>query len=891
MMGQTTLRDYLQATEDALSAGRIDDALDHCRLILVQYPHSLEGQRLLGEVYLAQGQLELAQQAFDRVLTNDPENVVTYCSRALISERMQDYDTALDCYQQAYELSRGDSAIRQQFNQLSLKIGQPHFVFSRAGLARLYMRGDLLPQAIQEWETVLSAAPDRLDAQTGLLETYWRENLFDKVEQLARQILDEVPGCLKALLLLAQVTYPHNVRQAQHFIQLAESLDPDLIMAQELFGDAIANQSADPFWTLLRRAPAVITLSHAEPIMAAASVSNGNHSPQATAYADSLVRWDSLDNITEQQPDHQPVQNASSLLSWTGASSGTPVWGDAPEQRAVKDEQDQSWQQRMPPTGDALDEQEEEPAATYALFDDEAPEAEVEPLYVESAAPSDAGQSWNEVESFQEEDFWADQLPATQIEAPASSTVSSERSAPPAWLEMLTSSGWKQPEAYQEVAPDQFQAKEAPELPVSQSLPDFAANVDARSPVEDPGTSGAPFSQAQESTDEEEMSFGPEWLRSLGASLIGEGQPETSGQRDIPPELASMESLFGASDEPSILSQPSVAGDVRVAEPEKEQPFTDHKAQPVTPEPASAVPEAVVEEEKSLPPFSNEGWLSRAVEQLTQPDQNVLTTLEALEHDLRSRGFIPLEPGTLSSIAQEPAPNFPSTPEQTPNRATTRPLEPIAQEAAAAQPMSQKESVEPLWPAAPQPMTTQQASPASEKPEVKPRQAPPAPVPPPMPEFAPVIPPAPPAKLIMPPDQLLDIDLETTMKSPAIRLQPMGKRPPAQSAAAGKERASALSPARSTSGGTGGNKELLLKGYQYQLAGDYDEAMQEYRVIIRNSPELVGEVISNVRALLKISPKFGPGYRVLGDAYMRQGEYLQAMEAYNKALSMTRRAK
>src|SRR2546428_2007 len=169
-MVQTTLRDYLQTTEDAISSGRISDALANCQHILTHFPEVLEAQRLLGEVYLAQGQLEEAQQTFDWVLTNDPENVIAYCSRALISERMSDYNTALDCYQQAYELSRGNSQIRQEFNQLSEKVGQQGFIFSRAGLARLYMRGDLLPQAIQEWESVLASSPERLDARIGLLK-------------------------------------------------------------------------------------------------------------------------------------------------------------------------------------------------------------------------------------------------------------------------------------------------------------------------------------------------------------------------------------------------------------------------------------------------------------------------------------------------------------------------------------------------------------------------------------------------------------------------------------------------------------------------------------------------------------------------------------------------
>src|SRR6266536_837272 len=214
-MAQVTLRDYLQETEDAISTERVDDALTHCQTVLAQFPESLESQRLLGEVYLALERLNDAQQNFDWVLINDPENVVNYCDRALISEHMSDYDTALDCYQQAYELSRGNSDIRKEFNQLSARAGQQGFMFSRAGLARLYMRGDLLTQAIQEWEAVLTVSPERLDARTGLLETCWREGLYDRVEQLAMQILHDVPGCLKAVLVLADVTSAKNIQQAQ----------------------------------------------------------------------------------------------------------------------------------------------------------------------------------------------------------------------------------------------------------------------------------------------------------------------------------------------------------------------------------------------------------------------------------------------------------------------------------------------------------------------------------------------------------------------------------------------------------------------------------------------------------------------------------------------------
>jgi tetratricopeptide (TPR) repeat protein len=143
---------------------------------------------------------------------------------------------------------------------------------------------------------------------------------------------------------------------------------------------------------------------------------------------------------------------------------------------------------------------------------------------------------------------------------------------------------------------------------------------------------------------------------------------------------------------------------------------------------------------------------------------------------------------------------------------------------------------------------------------------------------------------------LLDSELETTMKRPAVRLQPMqqqaaprdhGGNPHSGRGRTGERTGQRLSDSK----GNVSYRERLVRGYQAQLIGDFDEAMGEYRLIIRNAPELLGEVVSNVRALLKLAPNYSAGYRVLGDAYMRQGEYLQAMESYNKALTMAKKAK
>src|SRR5437588_12643940 len=82
----------------------------------------------------------------------------------------------------------------------------------------------------------------------------------------------------------------------------------------------------------------------------------------------------------------------------------------------------------------------------------------------------------------------------------------------------------------------------------------------------------------------------------------------------------------------------------------------------------------------------------------------MLTTLEELENDLRTQGFTPLEPGTLSTIAQEPEPTLSSAlaqlgnfgPQSTGEVHLTQPTQP--EMAPPAPP------VESLWPATPGPV-------------------------------------------------------------------------------------------------------------------------------------------------------------------------------------------
>jgi tetratricopeptide (TPR) repeat protein len=849
-MENTTLREYLQNTEDAISSGRIDDAMANCQHILSYFPDALEAQRLLGEVYLSKGQLEEAQQTFDWILANDPENVIAYCDRALTSERMSDIDTALDCYQQAYELSRGNSQIRREFNQLSTKVGQQEFMFSRAGLARLYMRGDLLTQAIQEWEAVLSAGPERLDARTGLLETYWREGTYDKVEQLATRILREIPTCLKALLLLAHVTFTYNPEQSKELIKRAEALDPELVMAQELFSDLIASQPNDPFLASLKKEPIVFTdgsqekqISKLQTAINTAVEANGSHrslesSEQHQGWSN-LESWRELDTMQVSRHVPETVQEDPAISSWSEIINDQHI-----NSRVTVDQVSQS--QKIEPEPEAWE-------TSPAIDDDfnpaileQQPWFQADQAKTSTAEPAMAGENLGNIASSESLLSWS------------TSTQAADLPSPPAWLDMLTKID-QQPGGSIPSSSSQLSSVQEPLKSSFLTQPQVETEFDSpQSRKKD--SSIAPDSTFVQKTEpaflpseenDQDMRW-PEWLKSLGAEVL-EREPE-----------------------------PGTA--------------------PVTPEPQD--------------PLAFQTWVDQIDQTLSETDEKQLETLEHLENDLHSQGFVTLQPGTLSTLAQEPSlssalaqlGNFSEQP------AAPGSPDVLVQPDTFAQPIDfsvPAGTIPPLTtPSGHMQLAKQEqqlGSAANQDSEMPASQVAEQPIKPDQGDLEPL------AQQIFEPvanpvvdisretplipafraNALLENELETTMRRPAIRLQPMHQ------SVEHSDAASLMGRGLVAERGTGGkaqeeilsNKERLLRGYQFQLAGAYDDAMQEYRIIIRNAPEVLSEVISNLRALLRLTPKYSAGFRVLGDAYMRQGEYLQAMEAYNKALTIAKKAR
>ncbi len=68
--------------------------------------------------------------------------------------------------------------------------------------------------------------------------------------------------------------------------------------------------------------------------------------------------------------------------------------------------------------------------------------------------------------------------------------------------------------------------------------------------------------------------------------------------------------------------------------------------------------------------------------------------------------------------------------------------------------------------------------------------------------------------------------------------------------------------------------------------GRTDEALLEYRGILHNAPDTLDDLIHDLRDMVA-ETQDPEVHRLLGDAYIREGNYLNALESYNRALALT----
>ena len=240
-MAEVRLQEYIQQVDGMVEKGQYDEAIAHLRHILQHYPKFLLAYRLLGKILLETGQDDVAEEMFLRVLSGDPEDFVARVGMSVIHDRRGDLQRAIWHMERAFELAPENDVIQEELRRLYGRrdgLIPPRVMLTHGALARLYARGGLFSRAIETLCSLLAKEPERVDLRVALAEALWNDGQRVQAEDVCLRVLDELPYCLKANLILGEIWTRSGREEAQVHLRRAEAVDPENARAVEILGDA-----------------------------------------------------------------------------------------------------------------------------------------------------------------------------------------------------------------------------------------------------------------------------------------------------------------------------------------------------------------------------------------------------------------------------------------------------------------------------------------------------------------------------------------------------------------------------------------------------------------------------------------------------------------------------
>jgi tetratricopeptide (TPR) repeat protein len=239
-MTEVPLTDYLERMRAHLHEGQYADVMTLGQHVLQYYPKHLEVYRLLAEASLETNDLNAAADLFQRVCSADPENIIALVGLSIVHEQHKEFQEAIWHLERAFEIQPTNAELRKELLRLYAEHeGTPRerLKLTPGGLARLYTRQGLYSQAIQEFRAILRRDPARTDIQAALAEVLYRVGRKQESAEVAQALLEKLPYCLKANLLLGALWSENGVPEADVLLQRAHALDPEHKVAHGLLPD------------------------------------------------------------------------------------------------------------------------------------------------------------------------------------------------------------------------------------------------------------------------------------------------------------------------------------------------------------------------------------------------------------------------------------------------------------------------------------------------------------------------------------------------------------------------------------------------------------------------------------------------------------------------------
>ncbi len=241
-MAMVSLQSSYDRVHRSMAQGEYDKAEGVCQHILQYYPQDLGTFQLLGQINLERKRPREARDYFRRVLEIDPENVSAHWGMGIAYQDEKHLEQAIAEFEQALEIKPDLSDLRSQLLRLYTEqygASRAQLRLSRAGLGRLYVKGEMLDKAIEEFRQVLLVDPARTDVQLSLVEALWQAGQTEEATRVCEEVLDHLPNALKANLILGYFRVKAGrQKDGEELWRRAAAVDPNNTMARAIFEGA-----------------------------------------------------------------------------------------------------------------------------------------------------------------------------------------------------------------------------------------------------------------------------------------------------------------------------------------------------------------------------------------------------------------------------------------------------------------------------------------------------------------------------------------------------------------------------------------------------------------------------------------------------------------------------
>lgn len=243
-----SLRKYNLEVEQLIEEGQYDEAVAHCKHILLQYPKCIDTYRILGKALLELKKYSEASDIFLRVLGVFPDDFISHVGLSIICESQNDLDLAISHMERAFDVQPSNLAIQEELKRLFGKRDgdQPSKIrLTRGALIRMYARGDLYQQAITETKTVLLDDPKRFDLEVMLAKMLFYSGEISEAKTISYQVIEKIPYCFEANQILEHILFlDGDVEGSAVFNNRLTQLDPYYKYSGTLFEERDSEENS-----------------------------------------------------------------------------------------------------------------------------------------------------------------------------------------------------------------------------------------------------------------------------------------------------------------------------------------------------------------------------------------------------------------------------------------------------------------------------------------------------------------------------------------------------------------------------------------------------------------------------------------------------------------------